>query len=50
MSQAASPVSQAFAPQDLGLYARMVAVPAIWGLTFLAGRVVAQAMPAALGA
>lgn len=50
MSQAASPVSQAFAPQDLGLFARMVAVPAIWGLTFLAGRVVAQAMPAALGA
>ena len=38
MSQAASPVSQAFAPQDLGLFARMVAVPAIWGLTFLAGR------------
>jgi drug/metabolite transporter (DMT)-like permease len=29
-----------------GLYARLVAVPAIWGGTFIAGRIVATAVPA----
>jgi drug/metabolite transporter (DMT)-like permease len=32
-----------------GTYARLVAVPAIWGGTFIAGRIVALAVPAAVG-
>ena len=32
-----------------GTYARLVAVPAIWGGTFIAGRVLALALPAAVG-
>ncbi|MCC5862906.1 MAG: DMT family transporter [Gammaproteobacteria bacterium] len=31
----------------LGLYARLLAVPAIWGGTFIAGRIVATALPPA---
>ncbi|MDT8999996.1 DMT family transporter [Paucibacter sp. APW11] len=34
----------------LSLWARLIAVPAIWGGTFIAGRLVAAAMPASLGA
>ena len=33
-----------------GTYAKLVAVPAIWGGTFIAGRVLALAVPAAVGA
>jgi drug/metabolite transporter (DMT)-like permease len=32
-----------------GTYARLVAVPAIWGGTFIAGRILALAVPAAVG-
>ena len=32
-----------------GTYAKLVAVPAIWGGTFIAGRILALAMPAAVG-
>jgi drug/metabolite transporter (DMT)-like permease len=32
-----------------GTYAKLVAVPAIWGGTFIAGRVLALAVPAAVG-
>lgn len=32
-----------------GTYAKLVAVPAIWGGTFIAGRLLAQAVPAAVG-
>jgi drug/metabolite transporter (DMT)-like permease len=32
-----------------GLYAKLIAVPAIWGGTFIAGRVIALALPAAVG-
>ena len=31
-------------------YAKLVAVPAIWGGTFIAGRILALAVPAAIGA
>jgi len=30
-------------------YAKLVAVPAIWGGTFIAGRILALALPAAVG-
>ena len=33
-----------------GTYAKLVAVPAIWGGTFIAGRILALAVPAAVGA
>ena len=32
-----------------GIYARLIAVPAIWGGTFIAGRIVALAVPATVG-
>jgi drug/metabolite transporter (DMT)-like permease len=32
-----------------GIYAKLVAVPAIWGGTFIAGRILALALPAAVG-
>ena len=32
-----------------GTYAKLVAVPAIWGGTFIAGRILALAVPAAVG-
>lgn len=35
---------------DRGIYARLIAVPAIWGGTFIAGRVLALAIPPAVGA
>ena len=37
-------------PAPLGTYAKLVAVPAIWGGTFIAGRLLALAVPAAVGA
>jgi drug/metabolite transporter (DMT)-like permease len=37
-------------PPTAATYAKLVAVPAIWGGTFIAGRVVALAVPAAVGA
>jgi len=36
-------------PLTRGTYARLVAVPAIWGGTFIAGRVLALALPASVG-
>ena len=36
-------------PSPRGLYAKLVAVPAIWGGTFIAGRIIALALPAAVG-
>ena len=37
-------------PNERATYAKLVAVPAIWGGTFIAGRVLALAVPAAVGA
>jgi drug/metabolite transporter (DMT)-like permease len=37
-------------PQPGTTYAKLVAVPAIWGGTFIAGRILALALPAAVGA
>ncbi len=37
-------------PASRATYVRLVAVPAIWGGTFIAGRIVALAVPAAVGA
>ena len=37
-------------PTTNATYAKLVAVPAIWGGTFIAGRVLALAVPAAVGA
>jgi len=38
------------APTTATTYAKLVAVPAIWGGTFIAGRILALAVPAAVGA
>lgn len=38
------------APTTSATYAKLVAVPAIWGGTFIAGRILALAVPAAVGA
>jgi drug/metabolite transporter (DMT)-like permease len=45
-NEAASPAP---ARVPAGTYARLVAVPAIWGGTFIAGRILALAVPAAVG-
>ena len=37
-------------PAPLSTYAKLVAVPAIWGGTFIAGRILALAVPATVGA
>jgi drug/metabolite transporter (DMT)-like permease len=37
-------------PNERATYAKLVAVPAIWGGTFIAGRILALALPAAVGA
>jgi len=37
-------------PTTTATYAKLVAVPAIWGGTFIAGRILALAVPAAVGA
>ena len=37
-------------PASRGLYAKLIAVPAIWGGTFISGRIIALALPAAVGA
>jgi drug/metabolite transporter (DMT)-like permease len=37
-------------PNERATYAKLVAVPAIWGGTFIAGRMLALAVPAAVGA
>ena len=37
-------------PTTASTYAKLVAVPAIWGGTFIAGRILALAVPAAVGA
>ena len=44
-----SSVAPAAAATPWSLYARLVAVPAIWGGTFIAGRVIALALPPAFG-
>jgi drug/metabolite transporter (DMT)-like permease len=44
--QDSSPTTPAVTP---GTYAKLVAVPAIWGGTFIAGRILALALPAAVG-
>jgi drug/metabolite transporter (DMT)-like permease len=44
--QDSNPTPPAVTP---GTYAKLVAVPAIWGGTFIAGRVLALALPAAVG-
>ena len=44
--EAASPAP---ARVPAGTYAKLVAVPAIWGGTFIAGRILALAVPAAVG-
>lgn len=46
----AVPYSAARPPATRATYARLLAVPAIWGGTFIAGRTLALALPAAVGA
>jgi len=41
---------QISSPTTRATYAKLVAVPAIWGGTFIAGRILALAVPAAVGA
>ena len=36
-------------PAPRGIYAKLIAVPAIWGGTFIAGRIIALAVPATIG-